>query len=389
MASEVRLTHSNDSVNTRAETSAKDTTSEKAAAAFQDRKVFNGAGAGGSDTKLLSNKVSLNQEESSLSSDFSFTNLSDFSTTEDFSSGSSESSPESYLTPLSPRDTSSEIKTYFIKEIRTKLSLDIFQQIPPNKLHCLFIDAKRWEEAFKNPLLFDVKEPGYLEGMYAGYLHMLQTMDKPLTSGLYREFHDLVSKGTYSNEQDEIPSGFRTHKDGIEAFQVIIGDTLSQEGYDELLERFNTYQFSDSETGDVHYFLKEAMFDPRKTIDFSGERLSFIRLKPTRPETAAANVAACIRIFQEKPKETEEQKLLAIAGLCQDLDQLHVFVDGNIRTAGILLLNRLLIEEGLTPCCLTDPNCLDGLSRAQLVEKIREGQENFLSLRHLKGGLKV
>ncbi len=226
--------------------------------------------------------------------------------------------------------------------------------------------------------VYESEEPGYLLGMYKGYLHMLQTINDPLTPALYRELHDVVSEGVYSNEEgSNIPLGFRSVSDGAEAFRVIWGETLSRAGYDELLQRYKTYHYVDPMTGDLFYFLKEAMESPQNTIDLSGKRPSFLRLKPTRPETAEINVGACIHFFEQRPKRTEAEKLSAIVRLCQDLDQLHVFVDGNIRTTGILLLNRLLIQQDLSPCILEDVNVLDCLSERELVEKIWEGQAIF------------
>jgi prophage maintenance system killer protein len=84
--------------------------------------------------------------------------------------------------------------------------------------------------------------------------------------------------------------------------------------------------------------------------------------------------------YEALPKTNEEEKLIAIATLCQDLDQMHVFVDGNIRTTGILVLNKLLLQQRLSPSVLEDVNCLDCLSVAEIVEKIREGQAYFQAL---------
>ena len=68
----------------------------------------------------------------------------------------------------------------------------------------------------------------------------------------------------------------------------------------------------------------------------------------------------------------------AIATLCQDLDQLHLFVDGNIRTIGIFLLNKLLYDNGLPPCTMKDVNTLDCLSTSELIDKIKRGIKNSL-----------
>ncbi len=106
-----------------------------------------------------------------------------------------------------------------------------------------------------------------------------------------------------------------------------------------------------------------------------------INLRPTHPESCKRNVKELFKRYHTKIQSAveEDDKLKAIILLCQDLDQLHVFVDGNIRTAGILLLNKLLLDNNFSPCCLKDPNCLDCLSIDELVEKVKEGQELFSS----------
>jgi Fic/DOC family len=79
--------------------------------------------------------------------------------------------------------------------------------------------------------------------------------------------------------------------------------------------------------------------------------------------------------------QTETEKLSAIARCCQTLEQIHPFEDGNARTFGILLVNRLLLKEGLNPAIIEDPNRFDGYSNAELIEEIRSGQAAFENLR--------
>ena len=80
-----------------------------------------------------------------------------------------------------------------------------------------------------------------------------------------------------------------------------------------------------------------------------------------------------------KDAKDEDSKIKCIVKLCQNLDQLHPFTDGNIRLFGMLLLNYLLIQNQISPCVLTDPNCLDLLSIDELLLKVKEGQENFIA----------
>ena len=50
------------------------------------------------------------------------------------------------------------------------------------------------------------------------------------------------------------------------------------------------------------------------------------------------------------------------------LELLHFFRDGNTRSA-ILLINKRLLELGVSPLLLADPNCIDGLGAKEIYEK--------------------
>jgi hypothetical protein len=73
-----------------------------------------------------------------------------------------------------------------------------------------------------------------------------------------------------------------------------------------------------------------------------------------------------------------DQKLAAAVECCQNLDQLHAFADGNVRTA-TLVLNKFLIELGEYPCIFDNPNVLGLKSIRELVQYTKEGQERFKS----------
>ena len=44
-----------------------------------------------------------------------------------------------------------------------------------------------------------------------------------------------------------------------------------------------------------------------------------------------------------------DKRLELIIRTCQDLDQMHLFTDGNIRTIAFLVMNKMLIENGFNP----------------------------------------
>ena len=63
--------------------------------------------------------------------------------------------------------------------------------------------------------------------------------------------------------------------------------------------------------------------------------------------------------------ETDKDKIRAIVRLAQDLDQAHVFKDGNLRTSAFILMNYLLIREGFSFVLWDNPLILDGYSLEQ------------------------
>jgi hypothetical protein len=63
------------------------------------------------------------------------------------------------------------------------------------------------------------------------------------------------------------------------------------------------------------------------------------------------------------------------------LNQHHLFAEANIRTIGYLCLNKLLLENGLSPCVLAYPKVLDMMSSKEIVLCIRQGQACFRALR--------
>lgn len=72
--------------------------------------------------------------------------------------------------------------------------------------------------------------------------------------------------------------------------------------------------------------------------------------------------------------------LTCIAKCCQDLFQHHVFDDGNTRTDVFLVMNKLLLQNGLSPSILHEPNVVAMYSLKQIVKLIRKGQTMFSKL---------
>jgi Ca2+-binding EF-hand superfamily protein len=57
---------------------------------------------------------------------------------------------------------------------------------------------------------------------------------------------------------------------------------------------------------------------------------------------------------------------------------MHAFIDANGRTNVFLLLNYLLLEQGLSPCSIFNPWFICGLTSKERVSLIKEGQCFFI-----------
>lgn len=80
-----------------------------------------------------------------------------------------------------------------------------------------------------------------------------------------------------------------------------------------------------------------------------------------------------------KLASTDQQKLREICKTIQRIDQLHPFIDGNIRTCYIIL-NKLLRDYNLSLSLMINPNRLDGFSLNELIEIVKEGQKTYENL---------
>jgi hypothetical protein len=74
-----------------------------------------------------------------------------------------------------------------------------------------------------------------------------------------------------------------------------------------------------------------------------------------------------------------DDKVPTIAKYIQRINQLHPFVDGNIRTCYVLL-NKLLSDYGLPLTILLNPNKLDACSLDEVIHMIRDGQVIYQQL---------
>lgn len=309
--------------------------------------------------------------------------------------------------------------------IETHAHLSIFKGIDDN-LYKLFIDQRRWVDprggVYNTKDTFDVREPGYMNAMMLTFTKLFGAPKgslniEALNPAFIEQLHDDACCHVFSKSTDEgghdilepLKTNYRAPgAEEHESFKlkaavehvpgVTSGATISEKGALELVEKFKDPAYNYTITGsldifnvfdDVIYNAKEFKKYARDLAKHKSDATqtapqlpTSIKLRPVpRDFTLGAYVNLFIENFLAAKKDSEDEKLLAVAELIQNLDQLHPFNDGNIRVFAILLLNRLLFDLDLTPACLEDPNCVDCLSLEEIVAEIKKGQAHFLSLK--------
>lgn len=107
-----------------------------------------------------------------------------------------------------------------------------------------------------------------------------------------------------------------------------------------------------------------------------------LKFNESTPEMCKEKTGVILQTYEREIEEAEDDdaKLKAIGRAIQDLYCSHMFQDGNTRTS-IMLLNRMLLENDLSPSILGDTRPMAKCSLDEFVERIKEGQETFRELK--------
>jgi Fic/DOC family len=277
-------------------------------------------------------------------------------------------------------------------------------------MDCGATDKNRSEFFFEN-------EPGYMAGMYRGLNLMLkadlegQNLDADSLVNLHSAaLQGVMSRASWSdmvygsNDSEKTAaatnssaaaqssaesilkySGFRA--DGA-MFGLKSPQTLTRQGFSDIVEESardsSTYRIVSTNSGappdstslpsitdkskfntDTVYYIMEKNGNERHTANALRSRVENIISEHKRNITSAAS---------------DDDRLRAIATCCAELERTHPFADGNARTIGFLVVNKLLLESGLSPTMIENPNRFDGFSADELAQEIKKGQEEFRKL---------
>lgn len=233
------------------------------------------------------------------------------------------------------------------------------QGVAPHQLWRLVINGDMHAVGYG---CFDRREPGYLDGMMVGLQRMLETVDAPPTADLLNVLHHAAVHGVSDGTRDGgFVTGFRATGS---SFGLLPGQTMSLQGMIELQDKLAT--------GILHGWSNLAGQGRMPALSSSVKTPAEVRTKVDvlfgryHAEIAAA--------------DTEDAKLTAIVRCVQDLEQVHPFTDGNIRTMVFLLGNKLLMQNGMPPAIYADPNVFDAFSEKELVAIVKQGQDRFRAI---------
>ncbi|KTC76006.1 ankyrin repeat-containing protein [Legionella birminghamensis] len=289
---------------------------------------------------------------------------------------------------------------------------------------------------------FELTEPGYLRAMYQAYDELFQK-ENTLSIATIKRIHQLatdkVANLLYDNSDNMNAKGdFRITDSSL------TGINLSEQGIKEFVEEllsehsskqdiylhascggsegfnFTRAFFKDMEdilknqtTRDIEHFKQYCTGDNdhEKNMSFRylkpylnnlltcqsiDEVISIVHtclkksdfryMQSYQPNDTQATLERTMQQFISKcdfslsQATTPLQKLETIIDFIQSCEQLHPFSDGNTRTFSMLLLNYLLVKNGMPPTILTDPNNIILGTKQSLITDVVSGMKRFITL---------
>lgn len=268
----------------------------------------------------------------------------------------------------------------------------VFRTMPPREFWRMCIDAamhKYGKFTFEN-------EPGYLAGMFAGFNLMLhqQREGTPVSCELIRELALKSTKFVYKVRSD---GQFKELETDLIGGGVLYGSRgMSKEGLIEKISSSKTIAISGSLSKasplisyQENFYNQIDYISENSTLHaYFNEKEEYSRtlyIYETTPVDSAAIETRMKVILSTYYSDinnalSEKDKLWAIVKCINDFMLLHPFIDGNGRTFQILLCNRLLLDNNLTPVMWDDPSIVCEYSRNEILQELIKGQDNFRRL---------
>ncbi len=258
---------------------------------------------------------------------------------------------------------------------------EVFAALPNEAYWKLLIDYEYWID--NDASIFDKQDsPGYIKRVSKAFLYLLETMDEPVTCDFILKLHDMAY-----NDQNKKYLGFKPHV--LFGFD---GDAVTFDGLMELTDKIKsgtpnglrlTYS---QEVNNYHerYAIDLQQLNPHEIFANLKSEIwphLFIERQSLNSEIEL-ELENLLTQYHESIQQanTSKEQLKCIATLIRDLHQYHPFGDGNGRTFIFLLLNKLLINNDLSPTAVESPKRFSGYSISELIMEIERGQSNFREL---------
>ncbi len=282
--------------------------------------------------------------------------------------------------------------------------LKLLAKFPIENIWMLAVDGKFYAEE-NGPVGFDAREKNSVQGIINGLKTALEDLGKELTVDHICAIHKSCMTGIVSRNPC-IPGELRQNSVSMEVmpgwmslagFQDLVKNLpptsqlmpvrfLTKDGNNLIpLEKVPIQDRNKYKTAAIE---REA-FTPQNTNEkilnecyahYSERKISLLYQPPITVTKLRLAMIVKVYNFQIIQANTTDEKLKAIVSLIQQYLRQHPHRDGNNRTLVNDLLNQLLIENGLSPTLLLEPNVFEFHTSDELVAIIKKGQMLFMSI---------
>ncbi|MDE1461225.1 hypothetical protein [Spartinivicinus poritis] len=232
-------------------------------------------------------------------------------------------------------------------------------------------------------------EAGYLAAMFYGFSHMLATVEQPLDTTLLEKLQNKAVAGVlplgktmqeqliqeqYGLPEITLPIGYQDQQATTKS--LMAGDPLvdkqanaSEAGLIELIKGYQLEPWFEV----LGVTLKDG------SLSYQDAQQINLHIKPRTAAQCTELTADILTDYSQAQSfsRTENDKLAAIARCCQELARAKPFIDGNIRTIGVLVANKLLLQQQLAPVIMPNPQRFTAFSAKELLSEIKFGQSLF------------
>lgn len=273
-------------------------------------------------------------------------------------------------------------------------------------------DLHKDEQGFVGYFL---REQGSLEAAFRGLALAVSNLeDKKLSVELISHLQKTCTSEV-KDLKNNVPGSFRRgHAGKAESFSLTKDDNITEAGLVELLDMMESQK--DYFKGDEHGSMlavkiiagaKKGSLD----FDYAVNYTTLARLRKHYDVTSNKELASVIweeitqnnlqyhyvapsaenvkremqKLVASYNKEITEakkpdDKLRVIIKHVAAFERLHPFYDANIRTFVILLLNRMLMQNGFPPATFRNPNQFDAYSQEELLIELKRAMQNTIDI---------